>query len=67
MRRQQLPLYGAVLAIVVVGALAVGVPARSLAYGAIALACPLMMLLMHSGHGGHHGHHGGNSRTPDGR
>ncbi|WP_088961421.1 DUF2933 domain-containing protein [Micromonospora purpureochromogenes] len=58
MRRQRLPLYAIALAIVVVGALAVGVPAKSLAFGLLALACPLMMLFMHGGHGGHGGHEG---------
>jgi hypothetical protein len=58
MRRQHLPLYAIALAIMVVGALAVGVPARSLVFGLLVLACPLMMLFMHGGHGGHAGHGG---------
>jgi hypothetical protein len=58
MRRQHLPLYAIALAIMVVGALAVGVPARSLVFGLIVLACPLIMLFMHGGHGGHDGHDG---------
>lgn len=53
MSRQHLPLYAIALAIVIVGALAAGVPARSLAFGMMALACPLMMLFLHGGHGGH--------------
>lgn len=39
-RRQQLPLYPIALAILVIGALAVGVPASSLAIGLLVLACP---------------------------
>ncbi|MFG2058748.1 DUF2933 domain-containing protein [Micromonospora sp. NPDC048930] len=61
MRRQHLPLYVTALAILVIGALAVGVPARSLASGLLVLACPLMMLFMHAGHGGHDA---GGSRAP---
>lgn len=53
MRRQHLPLYAIALAVLVIGALAVGVPASSLAIGLLVLACPLMMLFMHAGHGGH--------------
>lgn len=53
MRRQHLPLYAIALALLVIGALAVGVPASSLAIGLLVLACPLMMLFMHTGHGGH--------------
>lgn len=56
MRRQHLPFCALVLALAVVGALAVGVPARSLAFGLLVLACPLMMLFMHGGHGGHSSH-----------
>nr|WP_036344107.1 DUF2933 domain-containing protein [Micromonospora purpureochromogenes] len=58
MRRQHLPLYAIALALLVVGALAVGVPARSLVFGLLVLACPLMMLFMHGGHAGHGGHEG---------
>ncbi|MEV4202557.1 DUF2933 domain-containing protein [Micromonospora globbae] len=60
MRRQHLPVYAAALSIVIVGALAGGVPASSLAVGLLVLACPLMMLFMHAGHGGHgnRGDHG---------
>ena len=63
MKRQHLPLYAIALALAVVGALAVGVPARSLAFGLLALACPLMMLFMHGGHGGH-GEHPGTPTPP---
>ncbi|MFE9692326.1 DUF2933 domain-containing protein [Micromonospora sp. NPDC005806] len=55
MRRRHLPLYGIALLILIVGALALGVPGRSVAYGLVALACPLMMPFMHGGHGGHSG------------
>ena len=54
MNRQQLPLYAIAVAILVVGLVAVGVPANTLLYGALALACPLMMVFMMGGmHGGH--------------
>ncbi|MEV5694889.1 DUF2933 domain-containing protein [Micromonospora globbae] len=56
MRRQHLPLYAIALALLAVGALAVGVPARSLVFGLLVIACPLMMLFMHGGHGGQEGH-----------
>jgi hypothetical protein len=58
MKRQNMPMYAIALAIVVVGALALGVPASSLVFGLLVLACPLMMLFMHGGHdgGGHDGH-----------
>lgn len=58
MKRQNMPMYAIALAIVVVGALALGVPASSLMFGLLVLACPLMMLFMHGGHdgGGQHGH-----------
>ncbi|MEU5531484.1 DUF2933 domain-containing protein [Micromonospora chersina] len=54
--RRHLPLYAIALAILIVGALALGVPARSVGFGLLALACPLMMLFMHGGHGSHSGH-----------
>ncbi|WP_218137773.1 DUF2933 domain-containing protein [Streptomyces sp. cf386] len=38
-----------------VGALALGVPAATLFLGAIALACPLMMIFMMRGMRGMHG------------
>jgi hypothetical protein len=54
MKRQQLPLYAIAAAILVVGLVALGVPASTLLYGALALACPLMMVFMMGGmHGGH--------------
>ncbi|ADU09734.1 DUF2933 domain-containing protein [Micromonospora aurantiaca] len=60
--RRHLPLYVTALVILIAGALAIGVPARSVAYGLLALACPLMMLFMHGGHGDHSGHSGGSER-----
>jgi hypothetical protein len=62
MRGQHLPMYAIVLAIVIVGALAAGVPATTLVFGLMALACPLMMLFMHGGHG--HGSHDGAEAPP---
>lgn len=54
MNRQQLPLYAITAAILVVGLVALGVPASILLYGALALACPLMMVfMMRDTHGGH--------------
>ncbi|MEH0844816.1 DUF2933 domain-containing protein [Micromonospora sp. CPCC 205711] len=69
MRRQHLPLYAIALALVVAGALAVGVPARSLTFGLLALGCPLMMLFMHGGHGsqGEHQETPPSSKTTDPR
>ncbi|MGV9807372.1 DUF2933 domain-containing protein [Micromonospora chersina] len=51
-----LPLYAIAPAILILGALALGVPARSVAFGPLALACPLMVLFLHGGHGGHGSH-----------
>ncbi|MFI7523767.1 DUF2933 domain-containing protein [Micromonospora globbae] len=62
MRRQHLPLYAIALALLIVGALAVGVPAQPLFFGLLVLACPLMMLFMHGSHGGEAGHGGHGSR-----
>jgi len=54
MKRQQLPLYSIAAAILVVGLVALGVPASTLLFGALVLACPLMMLVMMGGmHGSH--------------
>lgn len=64
--RRHLPLYAIALAILIVGALALGVPARSVGFGLLALACPLMMLFMHGGHGGH-GSHSGHGEQPPSR
>ena len=53
MKRQHMPLFAAALVIAIVGALAVGVPFSTVAFGLLVLCCPLMMLFMHGGHGGH--------------
>ena len=55
MKRQQWGLYAIALAILVVGLVAVGVPAQTLLFAAVVLVCPLMMIFMHGGHGGHGG------------
>jgi hypothetical protein len=53
MNRQHLPLYAIAAAILVVGLVALGVPATTLLSGALILACPLMMIFMMRGmHGG---------------
>ncbi|MEV0173175.1 DUF2933 domain-containing protein [Streptomyces sp. NPDC050803] len=65
-------LYAIAVAIGVVGALALGVPVATLFFGAIALACPLMMIFMmrgmHGGGGGgrHGGHDSGQEYRPTG-
>jgi hypothetical protein len=58
MNRRHAPLYAIALAIGIVGALAAGVPASTIVFGLLVLACPLMMLFMHGGHGGGHGSDG---------
>lgn len=60
-RNPNFGLYAVAVAIGVGGALWVGVPAGTLAVLAVALACPLMMMLMM---GGMHG--GGDHHSPDG-
>jgi hypothetical protein len=55
MKRQQWGLYAIALAILIVGLIALGVPAQWLLFAAVALACPLMMIFMHGDHGGHGG------------
>ena len=55
MKRQYIPVYAAGLGLLVIGALAAGVPASALLFLAVVLACPTMMLFMHGGHGGHSG------------
>jgi hypothetical protein len=62
MNRQHVPWYAIALAIGIVGALAVDVPASTLMFGLLVLACPLMMVFMHGGHGG--GHRSGDVRLP---
>jgi hypothetical protein len=58
-RNPNLGLYAVAIAIAVVGALWVGVPAGTLAVLGIALACPVMMLVMMRGM------HGDDSRDDD--
>ena len=54
MKRQPWGLYAIALAILVVGLVALGVPASTLLFGAVVLACPVMMMFMMGGtHGGH--------------
>ena len=55
MKRQHIPLYATAVGLLVIGALAAGVPASTLLLLAVVLACPAMMLFMHGGHGGHGG------------
>jgi hypothetical protein len=62
MKRQPWGLYAIALAILIVGLVAIGVPAETLLVGAFVLACPLMMIFMMSGM---HGGHGGTDRTTD--
>ena len=52
MRRQHIPLYAIAVGLLVIGALAAGVPASTLLLLAVVLTCPAMMLFMHGGHGG---------------
>lgn len=65
MRRQPWGLYAIALAILVVGLVALGVPASTLLFAALLLTCPLMMMFMM---GGMHGGHGatGQDRDPGG-
>lgn len=65
MRRQPWGLYAIALAILVVGLVALGVPAQTLLFAAVVLACPLMMIFMMSGMHGGHGGHGGTDETTD--
>jgi hypothetical protein len=65
MNREQWGLYAVALAILVVGLVALGVPASTLLVAALVLACPLMMIfMMHGMHGGDGGH-GGRHRTTE--
>jgi hypothetical protein len=56
MNNRNYGLYAVALAIVVVGALWLGVPLGTLAFLALVLACPLMMLFMMRGMHGGDGH-----------
>jgi hypothetical protein len=58
MRRQPWGLYAIAAAILVVGLIALGVPANTLLFAAFLLTCPLMMIFMMGGmHGGPHTGH----------
>ncbi|MFC4463543.1 hypothetical protein ACFPH6_02785 [Streptomyces xiangluensis] len=79
MNKRSYGLYAIALAIVVVGAMALGAPLATLVWLALVVACPLMMFIMMRGmhgqdmHGGHadrdedplhkHDHHTGPRRT----
>jgi hypothetical protein len=62
MKSQQWGLLAIALAVLILGLVALGVPALTLIFAAIALSCPLMMLVMMGGHGGH-GSHGAQDHT----
>ncbi len=66
MKRQPWGLYAIALAILVVGLVALGVPASTLLVAALVLTCPLMMIFMMSGmHGGQESHSGPDRTTDD--
>ena len=68
MKRQPWGLYAIALAILVVGLVALGVPAGTLLIAALVLTCPLMMMFMMFGtHGGPGGaeQNEHRSRAPD--
>lgn len=57
MKSQQWGLFAVALALLIVGLVWLGVPASTLVFAAIALSCPLMMIVMMRGmHGGQSGH-----------
>ncbi|WP_204299567.1 DUF2933 domain-containing protein [Actinoplanes campanulatus] len=55
MRRQPWGLYAIATAILVVGLIALGVPANTLLFAAFLLTCPLMMIFMMGGMRAGHG------------
>jgi hypothetical protein len=66
MNRQPWGLYAIALAILVVGLVALGMPASTLLVAALMLTCPLMMIFMMSGmHSRHEGHGGTDRATED--
>jgi hypothetical protein len=65
MKRQPWGLYAIALAIVVVGLVALGVPASTLLVAALALTCPLMMIFMMRGMRGGQESHGGVDSTSE--
>ena len=71
MKRQHIPLYAAAVGLLVIGALAAGVPVSTLLLLTVVLACPAMMLFGHGGHGGQaapdeHAGHQGRDHSADG-
>jgi hypothetical protein len=64
MRRQPWGLYAIALPILVVGLVAVGVPAYTLLFAGLALACPLMMMFMMRGMHSGHDHADDHDHTP---
>ena len=63
MRRQPWGLYAIALAILIVDLVALGVPAQTLLFAGLVLACPLMMMFMM---GGMHGSPGAtHAKTED--
>ena len=71
MKHQQWGLYAIAFAVVVVGLVALGVPASTLVFAVAMLACPLMMIFMmrgmHGGRGGGHATLGGRGTAADPR
>lgn len=64
MKHRPYGLYAIAVAILIVGLVALGVPASTLLVGALVLACPLMMMFMHGGHGSGHAGHDGSGQDP---
>jgi hypothetical protein len=46
MKHQERRIYPAILAVIIVGLITFGVPASAMAYAALALICPLVMIFM---------------------
>lgn len=69
MKRQPWGAYAIALAVLIVGLVALGVPANTLLFTAVILACPLMMLFMMRGMhgGGATGHHNPSARDVPGQ
>ena len=69
MRRQPWGPYAIALAILVVGLVALGVPASTLLFATLVLVCPLMMIFMmggmHGGHGSAQDHEHGSKTSDD--
>ncbi|MDH6194274.1 hypothetical protein M2272_000895 [Mycobacterium frederiksbergense] len=67
MKRQNFRWYALALAVVIVGAFAVGVPASTVVLALVVLACPVMMMFMMGGHGGRSNHGSGSDGDPQHR